>query len=337
MQELRLVLIIVGGLAIAGLLVHGIWTNRKEGKAKFSDKPFKKLKGAKEPILDSEPVNKERKEPEFTSSDPLEEADPLFGSSNVSFAGGNKFSAIESDEILEGKDIPLMDATSNHDGKVDNVTSSTQEQSKESEQWSNSAQSIGGKREGSPLLESTATLSTQSTPYDKPSYTAENEKALETAQTVEDSNVDEPPQSDELEVIVFHVRSASTSDFIGTELFASMIKNGLTYGPMDIFHRRVEADDEHSKVLFSVANMMNPGTLAYDDPANFTTKGLSFFMTLPGYGDADQTFKEMLRTAQQIADDLGANVLDDKRNLMTPDRLSAYRQQVRQFMSRVSN
>lgn len=304
MQELRLVLIIVGGLAIAGLLVHGIWTNRKEGKAKFSDKPFKKLKGAKEPILDSEPVIKERKEPEFTSSDPLEEADPLFGSSDVSFAGGNKFSATESDEILEGKDIPLMDATSNHDGKVDNVSSSIQE---------------------------------QSTPYDKPSYTAENEKALETAQTVEDSNVDEPPQSDELEVIVFHVHSASTSDFIGTELFASMVKNGLTYGPMDIFHRRVEADDEHSKVLFSVANMMNPGTLAHDDPANFTTKGLSFFMTLPGYGDADQTFKEMLRTAQQIADDLGANVLDDKRNLMTPDRLSAYRQQVRQFMSRVSN
>ena len=304
MQELRLVLIIVGGLAIAGLLVHGIWTNRKEGKAKFSDKPFKKLKGAKEPILDSEPVIKERKEPEFTSSDPLEEADPLFGSSDVSFAGSNKFSVTENDEILEDKDIPLMDATSHHDGKVDNVSSSIQE---------------------------------QSTPYDKPSYTVENEKALETAQTVEDSNVDESPQSDELDVIVFHVRSASTSDFIGTELFASMIKNGLTYGPMDIFHRRVEADDEHSKVLFSVANMMNPGTLAYDDPANFTTKGLSFFMTLPGYGDADQTFKEMLRTAQQIADDLGANVLDDKRNLMTPDRLSAYRQQVRQFMSRVSN
>lgn len=334
MQELRLVLIIVGGLAIAGLLAHGIWTNRKEGKAKFSDKPFKKLKGAKEPALDSEPVTKERKEPEFASSDPIEEADPLFGSSDVSFASSNKFSAKESDEILEDKDTLVMDETSNHEVKVDNASPSLiQEQVKVS---STPSGPIVSKKEDSPSFESTATLSTESTPYEKPSYTAENEKTLETSRNVEQGHVDEQPQSDELEVIVFHVHSAGTTEFVGTQLFASMVKNGLTYGPMDIFHRRIDAD-EHSKVLFSVANMMNPGTLAHDDPADFKTKGLSFFMTLPGYGDADQTFKEMLRTAQQIADDLGANVLDDKRNLMTPDRLSAYRQQVRQFMARVSN
>ncbi|MBD1571884.1 cell division protein ZipA [Vibrio sp. S17_S38] len=336
MQELRLVLIIVGGLAIAGLLVHGIWTNRKEGKAKFSDKPFKKLKGAKEPILDSEPVTKERKEPEFASSDPIEEADPLFGSSDVSFASSNKFSAKESDERLEDKDIPVIDTTSNHELKVDNVSFSLTEEQVKVSPTRSEPEPIVSKKEDSPLFESTATLSTESTPYEKPSYTAENEKTLETSRSVEQGHVDEQPQSDDLEVIVFHVHSAGTTEFVGTQLFASMVKNGLTYGPMDIFHRRIDTD-EHSKVLFSVANMMNPGTLAHDDPADFKTKGLSFFMTLPGYGDADQTFKEMLRTAQQIADDLGANVLDDKRNLMTPDRLSAYRQQVRQFMARVSN
>ena len=77
--------------------------------------------------------------------------------------------------------------------------------------------------------------------------------------------------------------------------------------------------------------MMQPGTLAHSDPAEFNTKGISFFMTLPCYGDPEQNFKLMLKTAQQIADDLGANVLDDGRNLMTPNRLDAYRAQIQEF------
>ncbi|GAM62044.1 cell division protein ZipA [Vibrio ishigakensis] len=43
MQELRIVLIVVGVLAIAGLLIHGLWTNRREQSGKFSDKPLGKL------------------------------------------------------------------------------------------------------------------------------------------------------------------------------------------------------------------------------------------------------------------------------------------------------
>jgi cell division protein ZipA len=77
--------------------------------------------------------------------------------------------------------------------------------------------------------------------------------------------------------------------------------------------------------------MMQPGTLAHDDPATFATKGISFFMTLPCYGEAEQTFNIMLTSAQKIADDMGGSVLDDQRNMTTPDRLKRYRKQVQEF------
>ncbi|WP_105902496.1 cell division protein ZipA [Vibrio gangliei] len=313
MQELRLVLIIVGGLAIAGLLVHGIWTSKKEGKAKFADKPLNKMEpkvhtplsdDAEEGIISHAKPVKERKEPAFHVEP--EDDDPLFGSSDRAFKG-NHFSAtpdeIEQDDAVDDDMI--------HSQPQPQVAKSSVAKSQIAQPQVDSAQE---KRE--------AQIATEPTPQSMKAAEAKLEEPKNT----------EAKQND-MEVIVFHVHAAGNSEFVGTELFESMRQNGLIYGAMDIFHRHTDTSGT-GKVLFSVANMMNPGTLAHDDPATFTTKGISFFMTLPCFGNPDQNFKLMLRTAQQIADDLGANVLDDKRNLMTPDRLSAYRQQIREFEAR---
>ena len=57
-------------------------------------------------------------------------------------------------------------------------------------------------------------------------------------------------------------------------------------------------------------------------------------MMLPCYGDEEQNFKLMLQTAQQIADDLGGRVLDDARNMLTPNRIDAYKTQVKEYKAR---
>ncbi|MFM2590679.1 cell division protein ZipA [Vibrio sp. TBV020] len=292
MQELRFVLIIVGALAIAALLFHGLWTSKKEGKAKFGNKPLGKLdvdnddtdvvpERAFAPEDDFEIIKKERKEPGFVEQHDMEmAADPLIDSypeseSSVSLTDSDKPSIADKEEAeLE---VPSFSSKSLDD--VEEVVA--------------------------PVIEPVAK---------EPIVEAEPEKQEEVP----------------LEVIVLNVHCAGDEPFVGTKLFDSMQQNGLIYGEMDIFHRHSDLSGT-GKVLFSVANMMQPGTLKHDDPSEFSTKGISFFMTMPCFGDAEQNFKLMLKTAQQIADDLGANVLDDARNLMTPNRLDSYRAQIQQF------
>ncbi|WP_117234535.1 cell division protein ZipA [Vibrio maerlii] len=299
MQELRLVLIIVGGLAIAALLFHGLWTSKKEGKTKFGDKPLGKLS-----------------EPEVEDNDYADNADD--------------FEVIRKDSPF-GIEEPL---TTTSDPLLDSVETTQPEPTKPvpveaEEEVIPSFSSIQNDDIDEPSAPVFSTNDPEEPISPEPEIIAEPEVEPIIAAPV----TEEPQAEDELEVIVLNVHAAGDGEFVGTELFDSMQQNGLLYGEMDIFHRHADLSGT-GKVLFSVANMMQPGTLAHGDPAEFTTKGISFFMTLPCFGDAEQNFKLMLRTAQQIADDLGGHVLDDQRNLMTPNRQDAYRKQVQDFKAK---
>ncbi|MEZ9419730.1 cell division protein ZipA [Vibrio breoganii] len=322
MQELRIVLIVVGVLAIAGLLIHGLWTNKREQSGKFSDKPLSKL--ANEPSTDlSNEFSAESdvvtpKSP--ATETPVVEDD--FDVVKVKKKSGKKepsFSSFD-DDIGD----PLLD---NHDhDDVETIRPTVAVNTDELPTITISSDAYS-KHEDEP---SSAFVAKE--PQIEESVEPEV-IAVEPETTPVAVAVAAEPEEPELEVLVLHVKALPNQIFVGSDLFVSMEQNGLHFGPMDIYHRHADMSGT-GKVLFSVANMLKPGTLSHDDPATFTTEGISFFMTLPSYGDPEQNFKIMLHTAQMIADDLGGHVLDDKRSLMTRDRIDAFKRQIQEFVQR---
>ena len=89
----------------------------------------------------------------------------------------------------------------------------------------------------------------------------------------------------EPQVIVLSVVMPEGQAMSGAALLPTLLTLGLKYGEMNIFHRHQD-NAGNGKVTFSLANMMNPGTFDLDDIENFSTQGITLFMTLPNTGDA---------------------------------------------------
>lgn len=118
--------------------------------------------------------------------------------------------------------------------------------------------------------------------------------------------------------------------YAGYELLQSLLSAGLRFGAMDLFHRYEDLNGK-GKVLFSVASASETGTFEINKMGAYSAKGLMFFMRLSHQKDLLLAFDAMVETARQLVEDLGGEILDDERRVLSNDKIEKMRKRIVEF------
>ena len=113
----------------------------------------------------------------------------------------------------------------------------------------------------------------------------------------------------------------------------TLLALGLRYGDMKIFHR-YERPEEKRGLLFSMANLVEPGSFDLDSMSSFETRGICLFLSLPGPKRSLYAFDLLIDTARKLVHNLGAEMKDENHSVITPQTVEHYRQRVMEFERR---
>jgi cell division protein ZipA len=131
-------------------------------------------------------------------------------------------------------------------------------------------------------------------------------------------------------IVALLLRPKSGARIAGTAIQQACEKVGLEYGEKQIFHRTHESGEEHHAV-FSLADMVSPGSFNLDRINETSTPGLCLFMTLPNPLTALDGWDAMLAAGQRLADILGAELLDEAQSTLSRQRIAHIREEMREY------
>ncbi len=90
-------------------------------------------------------------------------------------------------------------------------------------------------------------------------------------------------------------------------------------------------EGEHSSPLFSLANLLEPGSLDFSAEEDVAIPGLCLMLRLPGPHPGAEAFEKMLACGQGLVERLGGTLCNDRRIDLTPQYLNHLREQILVF------
>ncbi|WP_294827377.1 cell division protein ZipA [uncultured Gilliamella sp.] len=311
MDNLRIVLIVIASLVIIALLIHGLWINKKERSSLFNSEKKRKITSIDEQSND-------------VYTDNIEEDVILIKTKDKK----TDIPEIDNIDLIEKEHIPQQDDLFSNQ-IVENLqlditpepTITVHQDSLEETSSDSTSEIINDKVTAS---DSKNTQLEQETDFE----------ATISDQTSELPKSNQDNEEDKTEIIVLNVTGINGKLLQGDVLLASIMQSGFQFGDMRIFHRHVDPAG-NGPVLFSLANMVNPGYLDPETMHEFSTPGISIFMVAPTKGNNQQNFKLMLQTAQRIADDVNGVVLDDSQHMLTPQKIDTYKERIKKACNEI--
>ena len=131
-------------------------------------------------------------------------------------------------------------------------------------------------------------------------------------------------------IVTVYIAAHAGEKLRGPDIVVAAEKAGLTYGHMNVFHRLVEGHPERGPV-FSVANIMKPGSFDMAAIQELETPAIAFFLTLPAPVSALDAWDMMEPTAKRMGELLNGVVLDESRNALGRQRIQHIREELRAY------
>jgi cell division protein ZipA len=131
-------------------------------------------------------------------------------------------------------------------------------------------------------------------------------------------------------VVVLNVMANDYQAFSGPAVRQAVENTGFEYGDWQIFHYYSPARGD-TPPLFSLANMVKPGSFDLEHMDKMNTAGLSLFMVPAGDEEDIVTFDTMLAKTRRLAEELGGEVRDARRSVLTRQAIGQIREQLNEW------
>ncbi len=136
------------------------------------------------------------------------------------------------------------------------------------------------------------------------------------------------------EIIIVTVMAKKGENFSGNSIVSAAKQAGLKHGERNIFHRDEQGGIGKRGHLFSMANVLEPGSFDLQETHKIRTPGVCFFLNLPGPKKSVLAFELLVDAARKMAKSLGGELQDGRRNVLTSKGLEQLRQRVVDFDKR---